>query len=258
MVPRVVVVIRPGLYAELLGIVLRADHRLQLLAVCTTAADARRDVELLAPDVMLVEHETVGEFDGIALATELTATQPGLGIVLLSTRFNPKCAARVGSGWSYLIKAERTTVETLAIGITSAAAGFTVSVWDRSHRGCDVLTATNADRGSAAWATRRPDHIRPLTERQLQVLELIAEGFSNATIGKRLFMTERTVSSHIAAIYRRLHISIDAEHNIRILAVRAYQQRRAYAQLSTLVEGLPTRSTGDGTAALIGTHHALD
>ena len=66
------------------------------------------------------------------------------------------------------------------------------------------------------------DPIDDLSEREREVLALMAEGRSNRAIGERLFITDRTVEKHVKSIFMKLQIRGSAEDHRRVLAVLAY------------------------------------
>jgi DNA-binding NarL/FixJ family response regulator len=70
---------------------------------------------------------------------------------------------------------------------------------------------------------RRPrDPVQDLSDREHDVLTLMAEGRSNQAIGDRLFLSPRTVEAHIRSIFTKLDLSADAEDHRRVLAVLAF------------------------------------
>ena len=69
---------------------------------------------------------------------------------------------------------------------------------------------------------RRHDPLEELTEREREVLGLIAEGLSNRALARRLFVTERTVEAHVKQIFMKLDLQTDADSHRRVLAVLAY------------------------------------
>jgi DNA-binding NarL/FixJ family response regulator len=69
---------------------------------------------------------------------------------------------------------------------------------------------------------RRRDDLSGLTQREREVLALMAQGRSNAAIGRQLHLTGRTVEAHVRGIFQRLALSPEAEHHRRVLAVLAY------------------------------------
>jgi DNA-binding NarL/FixJ family response regulator len=69
---------------------------------------------------------------------------------------------------------------------------------------------------------RREDPVERLTEREREVLGLIAEGMSNKAIAARLFVTERTVEAHVTQIFQKLELPESADQHRRVLAVLAF------------------------------------
>jgi len=69
---------------------------------------------------------------------------------------------------------------------------------------------------------RERDPVDELSERERDVLGLVAEGLSNDAVGKRLFISERTVEAHVKQIFRKLRIDQEADTNRRVLAVLAF------------------------------------
>jgi len=72
---------------------------------------------------------------------------------------------------------------------------------------------------------RRDDRIAALSEREREVLGLMAEGRSNSAIADRLFVSEGTVEKHIKAIFSKLNLTGDEADHRRVLAVLAYLQQ---------------------------------
>jgi serine/threonine-protein kinase len=69
---------------------------------------------------------------------------------------------------------------------------------------------------------READPLDELSDREREVLGLVAEGLSNAAIAARLFITERTVEAHVKQIFQKLRIEKAPETNRRVLAVLAF------------------------------------
>jgi DNA-binding NarL/FixJ family response regulator len=72
---------------------------------------------------------------------------------------------------------------------------------------------------------RRPDPLVDLTERETEVLGLMAEGRSNAAIAERLVISMKTVETHIASIFSKLGLEPEPDDHRRVLAVLAYLRR---------------------------------
>jgi DNA-binding CsgD family transcriptional regulator len=71
-------------------------------------------------------------------------------------------------------------------------------------------------------ARPRPAALEDLTAREREVLALVAEGLTDRGIGERLWLTPKTVETHVRHILAKLRLPADARHNRRVLAVRAY------------------------------------
>ena len=73
----------------------------------------------------------------------------------------------------------------------------------------------------------RDDPLRELTPREREVLALIAEGRSNASIARRLWLTEKTVETHVRSILQKLGVAANEDDNRRVLAVLAFLRATA-------------------------------
>jgi DNA-binding NarL/FixJ family response regulator len=68
--------------------------------------------------------------------------------------------------------------------------------------------------------------VADLSERQLEVLSLMAQGYSNLAIARRLCVMEKTVEAHVSSIFSILELPPSRNHSRRVLAVLAYRQSR--------------------------------
>ena len=69
---------------------------------------------------------------------------------------------------------------------------------------------------------RRADPLADLTEREREVLGVLAEGLSNKAVAARLFITEATVEAHVKQIFLKLRLPVDPDSHRRVLAVLTY------------------------------------
>jgi DNA-binding NarL/FixJ family response regulator len=175
--------------------------------VVGAAADGEQALELVAehqPDAILLDlHMPV--LDGIGATRRLVAEHPGVAIVVLTTYVDDTSvleALRAGAR-SYLTKdADRTDI---AQALRAAVGGLTV--FDpRVHATLLAATsgagATSATPRSAS-ATRPPNPPDGLTQREGEILSLIAQGLTNGEIAERLFLSNHTIKTHINRIFAK-------------------------------------------------------
>ena len=179
--------------------------------VVGAAADGEQALELVAehqPDAILLDlHMPV--LDGIGATRRLAAEHPRVAIVVLTTYVDDTSvleALRAGAR-SYLTKdADRTDI---ARALRAAVGGLTV--FDpRVH--ATLLAATSGAAASPggtsaapgpAPATRPPDPPDGLTQREAEILSLIAQGLTNGEIAERLFLSNHTIKTHINRIFAK-------------------------------------------------------
>ncbi|MEV1025825.1 response regulator transcription factor [Streptomyces sp. NPDC050264] len=158
------------------------------------ASDGREGVDLvarLAPDVALVDLR-MPVLDGVAATTEIVALPAPTRVLILTTYDTDVEIERAveAGAVGYLLK--DTTREQLADAIRSAARGET------------VLAPKVAERLVARM--RRPEPVA-LTAREREVLRAVADGLSNAEIGRRLVIGEATVKTHLLRVFAKLDVS---------------------------------------------------
>lgn len=202
---RVAVVEDQPLYRAMLARTLDAHDRLHVVASVGTVADARAALATVPADVAVLDID-LPDGNGIALGVQLRRAHPGLGILLLSAHDAmdllldlPK---DVSHGWGYLSKVSSTSEALLVDAVLAAARGQTM---------LDPALL-------AGMRPRRGSDVARLTDRQFEVLRLLAQGLSNMGIAERLSITEKSVQNHVNAIYATLEIDADREHNPRVRA----------------------------------------
>ena len=179
--------------------------------VVGAAADGEQALELVAehqPDAILLDlHMPV--LDGIGATRRLVAEHPDVAIVVLTTYVDDTSvleALRAGAR-SYLTKdADRMHI---AQALRAAAGGLAV-LDPRAHATLLAATSgaaappggTSATPGPAP-ATRPPDPPDGLTQREVEILSLIAQGLTNGEIAERLFLSNHTIKTHINRIFAK-------------------------------------------------------
>jgi DNA-binding NarL/FixJ family response regulator len=174
-------------------------------AEVTEASDAEEAAEHLrqAPhDVALVDVRMPGR-DGLELLREIKSTWPDLPVIMLSSYDNGeyvKSALSEGAS-GYLLK--DTTPEDLAQAILVALSGSGNVLSPRAVRN---LFEGPMRREESNGQETRPQDVG-LTKRESDVLLLLAGGASNREISRQLFLSEKTVKAHLAAVFRKLGVT---------------------------------------------------
>src|SRR5437867_8095764 len=189
--------VRRGL-AQLLSTVVKG-------AEVTEAADADEAAELLKHaqhDVALVDIRMPGR-DGLELLREIRTSWPDLPVIMLSSYDNGEYvkAALAEGAAGYLLK--DTTPEDLAQAIVVALSGSGNVLSPRAVR--NLFEGAMRNDGPEASESALPD--AGLTRRESDVLQLLSGGASNREISRQLFLSEKTVKAHLAAVFRKLGVT---------------------------------------------------
>ncbi|MDL4773252.1 MULTISPECIES: response regulator transcription factor [Thermomonosporaceae] len=166
------------------------------------------------PDVAVVDVRLPPSFtdEGLQAALEARRQVPGLPVLVLSQYVEQLYARELladGSGGiGYLLKDRVFDATQFVDAIRRVAAGGTAMDPEVISR----LLASNT----------RDEPFGRLTPRELEVLELMAQGRSNAAIAQALVVTERAVTKHTANIFLKLGLAVAGDDNRRVLAVLAY------------------------------------
>jgi DNA-binding NarL/FixJ family response regulator len=150
--------------------------------------------------------------DGLLAAQEIRRRHPGVGVLVLSHYLDSRYAARlleeVPEGAGYLLKERVSEVAVVADALR------------RIDEGECVIDPTIVSRLVARKRAHGPLDV--LTEREREVLALVAEGRSNGAIGEKLFLSRKTIDAHISQIFLKLDLRESPEHHRRVLAVLAF------------------------------------
>ena len=166
------------------------------------------------PDVAIVDVRLPPAYtdEGLRAALEARRQVPGLPVLILSTHverlYARELLADQAGGIGYLLKDRVFTDEQFTDALRTVARGGTVM-------DPEVVAKLLARRSGQPPVAR-------LTDRERQVLELMAEGRSNSAIGQRLVITEKAVSKHCTSIFAKLDLPPSDDDNRRVLAVLTY------------------------------------
>lgn len=170
------------------------------------------------PDLAIVDVRMppTYEDEGMRAAVEIRRLHPDIGVLVLSQHVESRFAVELVStegGFGYLLKDRVLDV-----------AEFLDAV-DRVSRGGSAL---DPEVVRQLLAPRRDDGaLADLTPREREVLGLVAEGRTNASISKELWLTEKTVETHVRSILRKLDLPQDGDTHRRVLAVVTYLRASA-------------------------------
>jgi DNA-binding NarL/FixJ family response regulator len=203
--------IREGIAALL------AEHDVEVVQQVGDADALLESVRDVHPDVALIDIRMPPTHtdEGLRAAREIRDRYPDIAVLVLSQELEPEYALRLleekPAGAGYLLKERVGRVEQLLDAIERVAAGECVV--DRAV--VDELLAR----------PRRADPLEELTPREREILALMAEGRSNQGICRALWLSPKTVETHIRGAFTKLGIREAPEDNRRVLAVLAFLQR---------------------------------
>ena len=173
-----------------------------------------RAVASAAPDCAIVDIRMPPTHtdEGIVAAQRIRELHPAVGVLVLSQYVEPGFALRLleehPERAGYLLKERVSDPAVLVEALRRLVAGETV---------------VDPEIVSRLLARRRAvDPLDGLSDREREVLSLVAEGLSNAGVAARLYITERTVEAHVKQIFQKLRIGPAPDTNRRVVAVLAF------------------------------------
>jgi len=191
-------IVRDGLVA-----LLSAMDGTQVVGQAADAAEALALVASERPDVVVMDIQMPGELDGIEATRRITAEHPHVRVVMLTMNEDDDTvvsAIRAGAS-GYLLK--------------GSGAKEVLAAVRAAHQGGMVFGARLASRVAGLFQAPATPSVPPaladLTEREREVLELLAAGASNDAIARKLFVSNKTVRNTVSGIYAKLHANGRAE-----------------------------------------------
>jgi DNA-binding NarL/FixJ family response regulator len=198
---------------------LLTDAGVDVVGEADDAASLLRAVRMTQPDAAVVDIRMPPTHtdEGLVAAQQIRAEHPDIGVLILSQYVEPHYAMRLidehPERVGYLLKERVFDVANLIDALRRLADGET------------VVDPTIVARLFARKRNAGP--LDQLTDREREVLALVAEGLSNRAIAARLFVTERTIEAHVKQIFLKLGLSTDPDSHRRVLAVLAYLRSAA-------------------------------
>jgi len=196
---RVIICDDQAIIRDGLEMLLKLEHDIEVLGQAQDGAEAIALVEKFQPDLVLMDLKMPG-LNGIEATRQIRANYPQVKVLVLTTYDDDEWvfdAIRAGAS-GYLLK--DTPREEVIKAVKGTALGKTFV--DPSVAG--KLLNQVAGKPATPSATLLTDK---LTERETDVLRLVARGFTNADIAERLHLSEGTVRNHVSAIFAKLEVS---------------------------------------------------
>jgi DNA-binding NarL/FixJ family response regulator len=197
---------------------LLAEAGVEVVATAGDPAELIRRVQLTRPDVAIVDIKMPPTHtdEGLVAAQEVGRLEPRVGVLVLSHYLDSRYAMRLleelPGGAGYLLKERVSDVAVVVDAIR------------RVHEGECVVDPTIVSRLMARGEGGGP--LAELTAREREVLGLMAEGYSNQAIRERLFLSPKTVETHVRQIFLKLDLRDTPEQHRRVAAVLAFLRDR--------------------------------
>lgn len=196
------------LFRQLIEQVLAGDPDIEVCASAATTHQALTIFPPAEPTVAMLDLFLPDGF-GFDVGVQLRKAMPELHIIILSEHVRPKILSALPESerpyWSYLLKTGVSSREALIDAI----------------RGC--LTRPLVDERVREQPVSAADlRMETLSDRQREILALVASGMSNAAIAQKLFMSPKSVEYHLTQIYAQLQVNTDASVNARVQAAMIY------------------------------------
>jgi DNA-binding NarL/FixJ family response regulator len=196
---------------------LLADRGFDVVAQCGTAEELLLKVRSYSPDVAVVDVRMppTQTNEGARAAEHIRGEHEQVGVLLLSQVVEPEHALRLfqerPEGFGYLLKDRVLELDDFVDAVRRVGRGG---------------SAVDPEVVSTLLGRRRSDDpLDSLTEREREILSLMAEGLSNRGIGRKLFLSPKTVETHVHRILAKLAIDDRSDDNRRVRAVLAYLAR---------------------------------
>ncbi|MGX6450486.1 response regulator transcription factor [Brevibacterium paucivorans] len=190
---------------------LLTDAGHEVVATLSDATDLLSSVTDLNPDLVVVDVRMPPTFtdEGIRAAVLIRSQNPEVSVLVLSQyveeRYASDLIAENTGNFGYLLKDRVADVDDFLAAVEDVAGGGTVL-------DPEVVAQIMV-------RSRKKDGLAVLSERERQVLQLMAEGKSNSAIASTLFLSSGAVEKHISSMFTKLGLLADSDENRRVLAV---------------------------------------
>jgi DNA-binding NarL/FixJ family response regulator len=191
-----------------------SERGFEVVAQVGTADDLLAALETAKPDVVVIDIRMppTHTHEGLIAALRIRDSHPDIGVLMLSqyieTHYAMQLLADRPEGAGYLLKDR-----------VSHLSDFTEAVTRVASKGSVIDPAVVAE---LLGRRRMGSPVEELTDREREILALMAEGRSNQAIGERIYLSARTVESHVSSIFSKLGLPPKPNDNRRVLAVLTF------------------------------------
>jgi DNA-binding NarL/FixJ family response regulator len=189
---------------------------IDVVGTATNFNELMDEVGAQAPDAVLtdIRMPPTGTDEGIRAAKRIRAEHPATGVVVLSQYADELYVYELlkdgAEGLGYLLKERVADVDEVVRALTEVS------------RGGSVLDPKVVEALVAAKDRMAHSPLAQLTDREREVLSLMAQGMNNASIAKTLFLTDRAVEKHINSMFHKLGLTEEPDVHRRVMAVLAF------------------------------------
>jgi DNA-binding NarL/FixJ family response regulator len=194
-IPRILVVDDQTLFRTGLTSLLAGDPRVEVVGQAADGADALKQAARLKPDVVLMDIKMPG-MDGIEATRQILESGSGVKVLILTTfETDSQVIQALKAGASgYVLK--DSTAAAIVSSIVAVMSGEKVMASAVANRVLAMLTGS----------TTPKEFYDGLTNREIEILKLLANGMANKQIAYRLKISEKTVRNHVSNTYEKLGI----------------------------------------------------
>src|SRR5512140_3820063 len=194
---RIVVVDDHPLFREGVAALLQSEANIEVVGQGASAEEAGKLAADFMPDLMLLDIDMPG--NGLEAARRIVSSYPVIRIVMLTVSESEEnlLAAMKAGAKAYILKGVAGRELLRIVRLVLAGESYVPSALAAS-----LLT----DLGKPSATKRAADARDELTQREMEILELLAQGMSNKEIGEKLFLTEKTVKHYVTNILQKLQV----------------------------------------------------
>lgn len=193
--------------------ILETQEHIEVVGMASDGEEAVRLAAEFQPEVAILDVR-MPRMTGIEASQRITEQKPGTGIVIISHYDDTECILEFlkdgPEGKAYMLKTSVDDIDELIRAVHAVSQGQT------------VLDPSIVQRLAGLHAVQTGSPVSDLTEREREVLSLMAKGYNNAAIAEELVVEERTVENHTNSIYAKLNLTKSPGYHRRVQAVLAF------------------------------------